>query len=120
MVDMVTLQLAPRPDLDIFSGDPLEYFYFKANFQDVVETTVRDQRGRLTRLIKYTEGEAKELIKHLVHADPNNCYNEAISLLDKEFGNPHLISCSYIKELRNWKSLNNTTHQLIRNFIVSC
>ena len=104
-MDMDKLQSAPKPDLDKFLGDPLEYLYFKANFQDVVEKTVQDQRGRLTRLIKYTEGEPKELIKHLVHADARECYSKAIALLDKEYGNHHLISCKYIKELRGWKQV---------------
>ena len=103
MMDLMQQQSAPKPDLDSFSGDPLEYLYFKANFQDIVEKSIRDQRGRLTRLISKTEGEAKELIKHLVHADHTDCYTKAFALLDKEYGNHHLISCSYIKQLREWK-----------------
>ena len=102
MIDMVKLQSAPKPELDSYSGDPLEYLYFKANFQDIVESSVKDQRGRLTRLIYYTEGDAKDLIKHLVH-DNVDCYTKAINLLDKEYGNPHVLSCSYLKELRGWK-----------------
>ena len=105
LMEMMKLQCAPKPDLDIFSGDPLEYCYFKASFREVVETTVPDQRGRLTRLIKYTAGDAKELIKHLVHANPKKCYDMAVELLDKEYGNPHLLSCSYIKELRQWEPI---------------
>ena len=33
-------------------------------FNQVVEEKVSDQMGRLTRLLKFTDGEAKELIKH--------------------------------------------------------
>ena len=123
MMDMIKLQSAPKPDLDKFSGDPLEYLFFKANFQDVVESTVTDQRGRLTRLINYTEGDAKELIKHLIYADHSSCYTQAISLLDKEYGNPHLISCSYIKELRNWKSMKEHDTAAIKKlfrFMLKC
>ncbi len=123
MMDMVKLQSAPKPDLDTFSGDPLEYLYFKANFQDVVEKTVRDQRGRLTRLIKYTEGEPKELIKHLVHADHSDCYTKAIGLLDKEYGNHHLISCSYIKELRGWRPVkehDTAEFKKLLRFLLKC
>ena len=123
MLDMVKLQSAPKPDLDKFSGDPLEYLYFKASFQDVVEKTVSDQTGRLTRLINFTEGEPKDLIKHLVHADPSSCYTKAIAQLDKEYGNHHLISCSYIKELRGWKPVkeNDTPgfKKLLR-FLLKC
>ena len=31
---------------------------------EAVETKIEDPRGRLTRPLKYTVGEAKELIKH--------------------------------------------------------
>ena len=102
MMDMIKLQSAPKPDLDPFSGDPLEYLYFKANFQDIVERSVPDQKGRLIHLIQKTEGESKNLIKHFVHADSSDCYTKAMGLLDKTYGNSHLISCKYLKELRNW------------------
>ena len=124
MVDMIKLQAAPKPDIDTFSGDPLEYLYFKANFKEVVESTVPDERGRLTRLIKYTDGEAKDLIKHLVHhADHNTCYTTAMRLLDKEYGNPHLLSCSYLKELRLWKKVeeNDTAaFKKLYRFLLKC
>ena len=105
MVEMIKLQSAPKPDLEVFDGNPLEYLFFKANFKEVVESVVADQRGRLTRLIKYTTGNAQELIKHLVHTDAYQCYDRAIELLDKEYGNAHLLSCSYLKELRAWNNI---------------
>ena len=83
---------------------------------------MRDQRGRLTRLIKYTEGEPKDLIKHLVH-DTVECYTKAINLLDKEYGNPHLISCTYIKELRGWKPVKEhdaSSFKKLFRFLLKC
>ena len=64
---MVKLQRAPAVELDVFSGNPLEYEYFKATFQEAVGSVIPDQKGKLTRLIQSTSGEPKELIKHLVH-----------------------------------------------------
>ena len=116
ILDMIKLQSAPKPDLDDFSGDPLEYLYFRANFKEVVESAVKDQMGRLTRLIKYTSGDPKELIKHLVHADPSNCYDKAILLLDQEYGNPHILSCSYLKELRLWKPVKENDAAAFKKF----
>ena len=120
---MVKLQAAPKPDLDIFTGNPLEYPYFKASFREVVEAAVADQPGRLTRLIKYTSGDAKELIKHLIHADPSSCYTKAVQMLDKEYGNPHLIHQSYIRELRQWepiKSADTTAYKKLYRFLLKC
>ena len=117
--------LPPPPDLDAFFGDPLEYFYFKTSFQEVVEAVVPDQRGRLKRLIKYTTGDAKELIKHLVHADSRNCYGKAIALLDKEYGSTHLISCRYqkIRELRQWETIkqhDTVSFKKLYRFLLKC
>ena len=53
------------PDVKIYSfdGNPLNYFYFMTLFKEAVEKKVDDPKGRLTRLIKFTSGEAKELIR---------------------------------------------------------
>ena len=123
VMDIMRLQCAPKPNLDTFSGDPLDYWYFRASFREVVEAAVPDQHGRLTRLIQYTSGEAKDLVKHLVHASKNSCYDQAIKLLDKEFGNPHLISYSYIKELRQWevvKQHDAAAFKKLYRFLLKC
>ena len=97
VVEMMRIQAAPKPHLDIFTGDPLEYPYFRACFVEVVETVVADQQGRLTQIIKFNGGDAKEVIKYLVHADQDDCYDKAIQMLDEEYGNPHMIHQSYVK-----------------------
>ena len=75
---LLQLQGAPMVDIDVFDGNPLEFNYFLATFKEVVEQKVDDPRGRLTRLIKYTTGEAKELIKNCIQEDPSKglfaCY----------------------------------------------
>ena len=53
-------------DLDVIDGNPLECHYFMTLPHEVVEKRVDDPRGKLTRLIKYTKGDAKEMIKHCV------------------------------------------------------
>ena len=57
-----------QPDVDIetFDGDVLNYHYFIALFREVVESEVDSPREKLTRLIKYTSGDARELIKHCI------------------------------------------------------
>ena len=77
-MEMKKLQCAPKPDLDEFSGNPLDYCYFRASFKEVVESTVPSQSGRLNRLLKYTSGEAKDAIQPFVHSDPHTCYDKAL------------------------------------------
>ena len=62
----VKQQAAPDVDLDVIDGNPLECHYFMTLLHEVVEKRVDDPRGKLTRLIKYTKGDAKEMIKHCV------------------------------------------------------
>ena len=59
MCQLLKQQGAPEVEIDVFPGDPLEYHYFMEIFKEVVEKRIEDPRGRLTRLIKYTTGEAK-------------------------------------------------------------
>ena len=52
---------------DPFPGDPLDYHYFMEVFKEVVRKKIEDPRGRLVISIKYTTGEAKNLIKHWIN-----------------------------------------------------
>ena len=85
-------QAAPEVDIDCFDGNPLNYHYFMALFCEVVETNIEDPTGRLTRLLKYTVGESKELIKHCIQLPHDKGYKYAKSLLEKTYGNPKILS----------------------------
>ena len=69
-------------------------------FREVVENKIEDPHGRLTHLIKYTNGEAKELIKHCVEQPTNKGYENAINLLYRRYGDQHTILAAYKKELK--------------------
>ena len=121
--DMVRALKAPPAEIDVFSGDPLEYEYFRSNFREAVEKLIDDQRGRLTRLIKYTDGDAKDLIKHCVHGDPTHCYDQAILLLDAEYGSSHRISYAYLQRLQEWPPLKVTdtaSFKKLYRFLLQC
>ena len=98
---LLQLHAAPEVDMDQFDGNPLNYHYFMALFAEVVETKIEELRGRLIRLIKFTTGEARELIQ-LPH---NRGYKHARALLERTYGNPHKILSSYRKEGKEWSPL---------------
>ena len=75
-------QRVPDGNIDVFSGDPLKYHYFMEIFKEVVEKRIEDPRGRLTRLIKYTTGEAKDLMKHCIQQPLSEGYKNALELLN--------------------------------------
>ena len=86
--------------MDKFKGNPLQYQYFSAMYKEVVERKIKDPVERLTNLIKFTDGEANDLIKHCIHVTPDIGYDTAITLLNKRYGNPHSLLASYRKEVK--------------------
>ena len=116
-------QAAPEVDIDCFNGNPLNYHYFMALFCEVVETKIEDPRGRLTRLLKYTVGEAKELIKHCIQLPQDKGYTYTKSLFEKTCGNPHKILSSYRKEVKDWPQVKFGDAKAFRkffNFLLKC
>ena len=120
---LLQLQAAPEVDMEQFDGNPLNYHYFMALFAEVVETKIEEPRGRLTRLIKFTTGEARELIKHCIQLPHNRGYQHARALLERTYGNPHKILSSYRKEIKEWSPLKFGDAKGFRkfhNFLLKC
>ena len=74
-------------------------------FKEVVEKRIEDSRGRLTRLIKYTSGETKDLMKHYVQQPLSEGYKNAHELLRIEYGDPLKALATYRKEIRRWPTI---------------
>lgn len=55
-------QSVPDIETDLFDDKPLEFNYFMSSFEELVERKIEDQRGRVTRLINFKTGEAKEAV----------------------------------------------------------
>ena len=74
MCHLVKQLLAPDVELDVFDCNQLDFQYFMTLFHEVVEKRIDDSRGRLTRLLKYTSVNAKEMVKHCVQEPPTVGY----------------------------------------------
>ena len=66
---LLNVQSAPNLDMECFDGNVLEYHYFMVLFTEVVESKIEDPRGRLTRIIEYTIGDARDFIKHWIQRE---------------------------------------------------
>ena len=92
-------------------------------FHELAEKRIEDPRGRLTRLIKYTKGDPKEMIKHCVQQPAAVGYDNAKKLLQQKYGNPYSIMSMYRKEFKTWPQLKNGdggSFQKFYNFSVKC
>ena len=80
---LLRLQSASHVDIEIFDGNVISYHYFVALFREVVESKVDHPRGKITRLIKYTSGDAKEFIKRCVQIPSGEVFKHSKYLLEK-------------------------------------
>ena len=121
--ELLRQQSAPELDIDIFDGNPMDFHYFMAVFKEVVEKKVTDSRGRLTRLIKFTKGKAKEIAKNCIQLPAKVGYKTAKCLLNERFGDTHRITAAYCKDIKQWpqiKAANADAYRKFQNFLVKC
>ena len=100
MCDLLRHQPTPEVEIKKFRGNSFEYYYFISVFREVVELKIDDPRGRLVRLLSYTESEARDTIKHCIQYIPEAEYQKAKLLLERYYGDPYRILAVYRKEIR--------------------
>ena len=81
----------PRPEIARFNDDPKQYFKFIRSFITNIEKRIDDDDLKLSYLIQYCDGEAKEAIEDCVIIKTNG-YNRAKDILAHRYGRPHTIA----------------------------
>ena len=123
LCNLVKEQSAPQVDLEPFDGNLLEYTYFMPIFRESIEKKTEDPKGRLTRLIQYTRGEPKDLIKNFINDGPEYGYNNAMAVLHRQYGNPHTLLSSHRTKVRQMvplKAGDATALMKLFNFLNKC
>ena len=121
MCQLLKQQSAPDIDIDIFSGNPMDFYYLMAVFSEIVEKKVDDPRERLTWLIKYTAGDAKEMVKNYIQLTAEIGFETAKRLLTKRYRDPYRMIAAYRKEIKHWpqiKAGDANAYQKFQNFLV--
>ena len=70
----------------------MNFKYFIYIFKEVAERKVDDPIGSLTHLIKYTSGEAKELVENCLYLPASEGYKAATRMMNERYGDPHSFS----------------------------
>jgi len=96
-----TLSDLPRVELRPFSGNPAEYKLFTHIFDELVGEQPISNQKKMTRLLQYTRGEAYDAIKPCTYADDG--YRQARAILDERFGDPHVLTLTFVRTLRDGK-----------------
>lgn len=73
MMSLLLLQ----PDMQVFSGDPINYCDFVHAFENLVERKTLNTSSRLYYLVQYTSGPVKELMRSCLAMQEDEVYLEA-------------------------------------------
>ena len=100
----------PKREFLSFDGDPKRYPRFIKSFEINVERRVKEDDEKLSYLIQYYKGAAKDAIKNCLMLPPEQGYREVKEILRKNFGQKHIIVRAFINKVvkgpqfRAWES----------------
>lgn len=101
--ELLTALNLPKLELETFDGDPMTYHSFTAIFNEHVVNCELNPSIKLTRLLQYTSGKAKEAIRSCSIVGGEKGYDQACSILARGFGNDDLVSEMILKSIKTGK-----------------
>lgn len=113
---LATAMTLPQPEVPKFKGDPMEYKTFIMAFDVSVQSKVISSADRLYYLDQHLTGEPKELVSGCLHIEPDEGYQEAQKLLEKEYGDTYKISTAYMQKLTSWPALKYDDGPALKRF----
>lgn len=111
----------PKVELECFDGDPMKYHSFIAIFDENVGQITCDDKIKLTRILQYTSGHAKDAIRSCALLGGERGYKQAREILQKRFGNDHLISEYIISSLKSGCPVKSPTElRMLADELLNC
>ena len=89
----------PKPDISKFDGNPLDYWNFVRSFDNGISKNASDDGERLSYLLQYCTGAAKDAIKSCLALDSAVGYRTARTLLEERFGHPYKIAAAHFNRI---------------------
>ena len=97
-----------------FNGDARKYYAFITAFENNIGRRIADSATKLTYLVQYCTGKAKEVVADcVVLPDADAAYDRALLLLKEQFGKPYDIARAYIDNLNSGIPLKNDVQSLV-------
>ena len=109
----------PKREFPSLDGDPKRYPRFIKSFEINVEQRVKEDDEKLSYLIQYCKGAAKDAIENCLMLPPEEGYKEVKEILHKNFGQKHTTVTVFIDkvvkgpQIRAWES--EKLSQLVRD-----
>jgi len=109
----------PKRELSVFNGeDIVEYRAFIQNFKRTITKKCESPADCFYYLEQYTSGFARQLVRSCSHNDEAIAYEQAIQLLEDEYGNEHRAAAAYLQKLENWPVIKSEDGEALRKLSV--
>ena len=95
----------PKVEIRSFDGTPASYLMFIAVFDEVVGNVNISCQAKLTRLLQYTTGAARDAIDCCSLIGGSKGYDEARRIPSDRFGNPYVITADLLDKLKQQKEV---------------
>ena len=89
----------PKPDISKFDRNPLDYWNFFRSFENSIAGNTSDDSKRLSYLLQFCTGTAKDAISSCSALDPAVGYQTARVLLEERFGHPYKIATGHLNRV---------------------
>ena len=93
----------PKVEIPVYDGKAKEYQSFITIFDELVDSKVSDPQVKLTRLVQYLEGPARDAVSQCIIIGGSSGYVQARKILEDRFGSAHLIAQTLLHDLKEGK-----------------
>ena len=107
--EVVSALHLPKLELFVYDGNPLQYYPFFTVFDETVDSVALTGAAKLSRLISYTSGDAREAIDSYLIIGGEKGYQLARRTMKERFGNDLIISRAIIDSLSSSSPVKTAT-----------
>jgi hypothetical protein len=105
----------PKIEIQPFDGTVKSFWSFMKTFEATLANKVSDDSERLSCLLYYCRGPAKEAIENCILLEPSVGYGEALKILKEQFGRPHVIVHALMSEILEGPAIRPTNLEGLRS-----
>ncbi|TGZ76046.1 hypothetical protein CRM22_000039 [Opisthorchis felineus] len=103
----------PARQLPKFDGNHADYQSFMRSFMSTIARPTRHLADRSSYRVHHCEGEAAQAIRRCSLLEPEEDYAEALRILERRFGDPHIVATTSTEELTEGPTLKADDHKAL-------
>ena len=108
----------PTPEINRFSGEPMEYRKFIRQFNTKVTVHTENDDERMSYLEQFTNGEANKVVSGFSHLPAEQGYPAALKELESRYGDVQLMAHSFIKKALEWPCIRQDNPKALDEFSI--